>query len=86
MKRNGKSLLVKLQMSVLIEEIANLESRDATLRKDVVPLSLECKNKQETIETVKLVAKSISFRKTVIEKEKVISELKEAMIKLENDL
>ena len=92
-RRKGKSLLMKLQMSVLVDEFANvkrskvtIESRDTTLRKDVVPLFPKCKNKQESVEKVKLVTKSNSFRKTVTEKEKVISDLKQAMTKLENDL
>ena len=92
-RRKGKSLLMKLQMSVLVDEFANvkrskvtIESRDTTLRKDVVSLFPKCKNKQESVEKVKLVTKSNSFRKTVTEKEKVISDLKQAMTKLENDL
>ena len=92
-RRKGKSLLMKLQMSVLVDEFANvklskvtIESRDTTLRKDVVPLFPECKNEKESVEKVKLVTKSNSFRKTVTEKEKVISDLKQAMTKLENDL
>ena len=92
-RRKGKSLLMNLQMSVLVDEFANvkrskvtIESRDATLRKDVVPLFPECKNEKESVEKVKLVTKSNSFRKTVTEKEKVISDLKQAMTKLENDL
>ena len=92
-RRKGKSLLMKLQMSVLVDEFANvklskvtIESRDTTLRKDVVPLFPEFKNKQESVEKVKLVTKSNSFRKTVTEKEKVISDLKQAMTKLESDL
>ena len=92
-RRKGKSLLMKLQMSVLVDEFANvklskvtIESRDTTLRKDVVPLFPKCKNKLESVEKVKLVTKSNSFRKTVTEKEKVISDLKQAMTKLENDL
>ena len=55
------------------------------MRKDTDVLSLECENKQDPVEIVKLV-KSNSFRKTAIEKEKAISELKEAITKLENDL
>ena len=75
-RRKGKSLLMKLQMSVLVDEFANvkrskvtIESRDTTLRKDVVPLFPECKNEKDSVE-----------------KEKVISDLKQAMTKLENDL
>ena len=92
-RRKRKSLLMKLQMSVLVDEFANvklskvtIESRDTTLRKDVVPLFPKCKNKLESVEKVKLVTKSNSFRKTVTEKEKVISDLKQAMTKLESDL
>ena len=77
---------------VLIDEIANvkrskvtLESCVTTLRKDADALSLECENKQDPVEIVKLF-KSNSFRKTAIEKEKAISKLKEAIKKLENDL
>ena len=56
------------------------------MRKDADALSLECENKQDPVEIVKLV-KSNSFRKTAIEKEKAIPELKEAIItKLDNDL
>ena len=44
------------------------------------------KKKKDPVEMVKLVTKSNLFRKTAIEKEKAISEWKEAMTKLENDL
>ena len=77
---------------IFINEIANvkrskvtLESCVATLHKDADGLSLECENNQNPVEIVKLI-KSYSFRKTAIEKEKAISELKEAITKLENDL
>ena len=77
---------------ILIDEIANvkrckvtLESCVTTLRKDADALSLECENKQDHVEIVKAV-KSNSFRKTAIEKERAISELKEAITKLDNDL
>ena len=49
-------------------------------------LMLECENKQDHVEIVKLVTKSNLFRKAAIAKEKAISELKEAIRKLENDL
>ena len=59
---------------ILIDEIANvkrskitLEFRVTTLRKDADALSLECENKQDPLEIVKLV-KSNSFTKTAIEK------------------
>ena len=74
---------------ILIDEIANvkrskvtLESCVTTLLKDADALSLECENKQDPVEIIKLV-KSNSFRKTAIEKEKAISELKETITKLE---
>ena len=44
------------------------------------------KKKKDPVEMVKLVTKSNLFRKTAIEKEKAISEWKEAITKLENDL
>ena len=78
---------------IFIDEIANvkpskvaLESCVTTLRKDADALSLECENKQDPVEIVKLVTKSNLFRKTAIEKEEAISELKEVITKLENDL
>ena len=78
---------------ILIDEIANvkrskvtLESCVTTFYKDANYISLECENKQDPVEIVKLVTKSNSFRKTAIEKEKAISELKKAITKLENYL
>ena len=78
---------------ILIDETTNvkqskvtLESCVTTLYKDADPLSLECENKQDPVEIVKLVTKSNSFRKIAIKKKKAISELKEAITKLENDL
>ena len=78
---------------IFIDEIANvksskvaLESSVTTLCKDADALSLESENKQDPVEIVKLVTKSNSFRKTAIEKEEAISELKEVITKLENDL
>ena len=52
----------------------------------MLSLSLECENRLDPVELIKLVTKSNSFRKTAIEKEMAISELKQAMTKLENDL
>ena len=57
-----------------------LESCVATLRKDADALSLEFENKQDPVEIVKLVIKSNSFRKTAIEKEKAISEMKDHFV------
>ena len=54
-----------------------------SLREDADVLSLECDNKEDPVEIVKLFTKPNSFRKTAIEKEKAISELKEEMTKLE---
>ena len=77
---------------ILIVEIANvkrskvtLESCVTTLRKHADAVSLECENKQDPVEIVKLV-KSNSFRKKGIEKKKAISKLKDAITQLENDL
>ena len=78
---------------ILVDEIATvkrskvtLESCVTTLRKGADAPSLECENKQDPIEKVNLVTKPNSLRKTAIVKEKAISELKEAITKLENDL
>ena len=46
----------------------------------------DMKKKKDPVEMVKLVTKSNLFTKTAIEKEKAISEWKEAITKLENDL
>ena len=83
----------EMKQKIFIDKIANvkcskltLESCVTTLCKDADALSLECENRLDPVELIKLVTKSNSFRKTAIEKEMAISELKQAMTKLENDL
>ena len=78
---------------ILIDEITIVkrskvaqESCVITLRKYADVLSFKIENKQDPVEIAKLVTKSSRFRKTAIENEKTISELKEAITKLENDL
>ena len=64
---------------------AVIESARKSVLMNALALSLECENKQDPVEIVELV-KSNLFRKTAIERENTISELKQAITKSENDL